>query len=124
MPEGSEHIVISRTDSIGDVMLSLPMAGLLKKRFPRSYITFLGRAYTVPVLERCTHIDNIITLEQLTLNGERGGIELLRRSHIDAIVHVFPVRKIARWAAWPRSRTESGPIAVGGIGYTATIGSN
>ncbi len=99
MPERSEHIVLSRTDSIGDVMLSLPMAGLLKKRFPRSYITFLGRSYTTPVLERCSHIDNIITLEQLTVNGERGAVELLRRSHIDAFVHVFPVRRIARWAA-------------------------
>ncbi len=99
MPERAEHIVLSRTDSIGDVMLSLPMAGLLKKRFPRSYITFLGRSYTTPILERCSHIDNIITLEQLTVNGERGAVELLGRSHIDAFVHVFPVRRIARWAA-------------------------
>ncbi|MDQ3101237.1 MAG: glycosyltransferase family 9 protein [Bacteroidota bacterium] len=99
MPERAEHIVLSRTDSIGDVMLTLPMADLIKKRFPNAYITFLGRAYTVPILERCAHIDNILTLEQLTLNSDRGAIETLRRLHIDAFIHVFPVRRIARWAA-------------------------
>ena len=29
-----EHILLSRPDSIGDVMMTLPMAGLLKERFP------------------------------------------------------------------------------------------
>ncbi len=80
-------------------MLTLPMAGLLKQRFPKSYLTFLGRAYTTPVLEQCSHVDNILTLEELTVNGERGAVETLRQMHIDAFVHVFPVRNIARWAA-------------------------
>lgn len=99
MPARSEHIVLSRTDSIGDVMLSLPMAGLLKERFPNSYITFLGRTYTTPVLERCSHIDNVLTLEHITVNGERGAVEILRKMHIDAFIHVFPVQRLARWAA-------------------------
>ena len=29
-------IIISRTDSIGDVVLTLPLAGLLKKYYPLS----------------------------------------------------------------------------------------
>ena len=98
MPERSEHIILSRTDSIGDVMLSLPMAGLLKRRFPNAYITFLCREYTVPVLERCMHIDNVLTLEDLTVNGDRGAVEALRQLHADAFVHVFPVGRIALWA--------------------------
>jgi heptosyltransferase III len=98
MPEASEHIIISRTDSIGDVMLTLPVAGALKQRFPNSYITFLGRGYTRPVLECCAHVDRVLTLEELTANGDRGAVEVLRSSHADAIVHVFPVLRIAKWA--------------------------
>jgi ADP-heptose:LPS heptosyltransferase len=99
MPERSEHIIISRTDSIGDVMLTLPLAGLLKQRFPNSYLTFLGRNYTIPVLECCPHIDRILTLEQLTANGESGAVLMLRQLHADAFVHVFPVLRIAKWAS-------------------------
>ncbi len=99
MPERSEHIILSRTDSIGDVMLTLPLAGLLKQRFPNSYLTFLGRNYTVPVLECCPHIDRILTLEQLTANGESGAVDTLKQLHADAFVHVFPVLRIAKWAA-------------------------
>ncbi len=98
MPESSEHIILSRTDSIGDVMLTLPMAGLLKQRFPQCYITFIGRGYTAPVLENCHHVDKVVTLEELTANGDRGAVEAMRRLHADAIVHVFPVHRIARWA--------------------------
>jgi heptosyltransferase III len=99
MAEGAEHIVLSRTDSIGDVMLTLPMAGLLKQRFPQAYITFLGRGYTKPILECCSHVDRVLTLEELTLNGECGAVNSLRNLHADAFVHVFPVRRLAQWVS-------------------------
>ena len=90
-----EHIVLSRTDSIGDVVLTLPLAGLLKQRFPGVRITFIGRGYTRPVLERCTQVDRVITFEELT-SGDAVG--MLRSLRADAIVHVFPQREVARWA--------------------------
>lgn len=95
MNKGPNHIVLSRTDSIGDVMLTLPMAGLLKKAFPGVRITFLGRTYTKPVLERCVHVDHIITLEELE-TGDAPAI--LRALKADVLIHVFPQREIARWA--------------------------
>ena len=52
-------IIISRTDSIGDVMLTLPITGILKKNFPEIKIIFLAKSYTLPVLRCCSHIDEI-----------------------------------------------------------------
>jgi ADP-heptose:LPS heptosyltransferase len=46
----SSHFVISRTDSIGDVILTLPMAQVLKLNFPDSTISFLGRSYTREII--------------------------------------------------------------------------
>lgn len=88
-------IILSRTDSIGDVMLTLPMAGLLKRAFPGVRITFIGRTYTKPVLERCAHVDHIITLEELEAGD---AVAILRDLNADALIHVFPRREIARWA--------------------------
>lgn len=87
-------IILSRTDSIGDVMLTLPLAGILKQHYPGARIIFLGRSYTAPVLHCCTHVDQVITLEEL----QQDGVTLLRRTKADAIVHVFPNEQVA-WKA-------------------------
>lgn len=95
MLKAPEHIILSRPDSIGDVVLTLPLAGLLKQRFPGVRITFLGRDYTRPVLEHCIHVDHIITLEELQ-GGD--GSSTLGALKADALVHVFPKKEAARWA--------------------------
>ena len=57
MPAANFKILISRTDSIGDVILTLPMAGLIKKNYPDSVIFFLGRTYTKETIALSKHID-------------------------------------------------------------------
>jgi heptosyltransferase III len=100
-----DHIILSRTDSIGDVMLTLPMAGLLKQRFPGIRITFIGRSYTKPVLLRCAHVDAIITLEELQAGDAP---TMLRALKADALIHVFPHKALARWA-----RAAGIPVRIG-----------
>ena len=92
-----EHILLSRTDSIGDVMLTLPMAGILKQHFPGVRITFLGRSYTAPVLHCCQHVDAVITLEELAEEGAETAVEKLRELKADTLVHVFPHPDVAAW---------------------------
>jgi ADP-heptose:LPS heptosyltransferase len=92
-----EHILISRTDSIGDVMVTLPMAGLLKQRFPDVRISFLGRSYTTPVLGHCGHVDRVLDLNVLEQYGGEAAAMELRKLHIDTVVHVFPRREVAAW---------------------------
>ena len=41
-----QNLLIVRTDRIGDVVLSLPLAGIIKSEFPNCKITFLVREYT------------------------------------------------------------------------------
>lgn len=105
MTKAPDHIILSRTDSIGDVMLTLPLAGLLKRSFPGVRITFIGRTYTKPVLLRCAHVDAIITLEEL----EAGyAPTMLRGLQADALIHVFPRKELARWA-----RSAGIPVRIG-----------
>jgi len=92
-----ERILLSRTDSIGDVMLTLPLAGLLKRSFPGVHIAFLGRSYTAPVLRCCMHVDEVLTLEELQAAGPDGAVHRLRGLNADAVVHVFPQRTVAAW---------------------------
>lgn len=94
MPYFPENIIISRTDSIGDVILTLPIAGLLKRHFPTIKIAFLGKAYTRAVIEACQHIDQFIEVNDF-LNADNIMID---GKAPNAILHVFPVSAIAKKA--------------------------
>jgi ADP-heptose:LPS heptosyltransferase len=87
-------IAISRTDNIGDVMLSLPMAGLLKQVMPNATIAWIGKTYTRDLIAACRHVDEFYDIGELTANPD-----LLRNARPDAIVHVFPHRELAKIAA-------------------------
>lgn len=83
-------ILISRTDAIGDVVLTLPIARVLKQRFPHAMIGFLAKPYTHPVLEACADVDEIVALEDFLHKPPTRAW--------DAIIHVFPERQIAERA--------------------------
>jgi heptosyltransferase III len=93
-----QHIIISRTDAIGDVMLTLPMAGYLKRLKPDLRITFLGNTYTAPVLKTCTAIDEVLVFAELEALSPAAQIQSLKALKADAIIHVFPNPKVARLA--------------------------
>jgi heptosyltransferase III len=89
-------IIISRTDKIGDVILSLPMVVIIKKHIPDCRIVFLCRSYTVPLIECCSMIDVILDWDELETLTEIERIKRLRDINADAIIHVFPDKRIAR----------------------------
>lgn len=89
-----QHIIISRTDSIGDVILTLPMAGMIKKHYPDCKITFLGRTYTKPIVAMSEHVDGFLNYDDF--GGD--GVKILTDANADTIIHVFPVQEIARMA--------------------------
>jgi ADP-heptose:LPS heptosyltransferase len=91
-----KHIIISRTDGIGDVVLTLPLCGVLKKHFPDTRISFLGANYTKPVIECCVHIDAFISYD--TFKTDTDKTIFLKALNADAIVHVFPRKTIAQAA--------------------------
>lgn len=93
-----QRIIISRTDKIGDVVLTLPMVGLLKKHFPTAYIIFLGNTYTKPILETCSHIDKIIEWEKIEKQSLTKQIKFFKNLQADTIIHVYPNHRIAALA--------------------------
>lgn len=86
-------ILISRTDSIGDVVLTLPMAGILKHELAQCEIFFLGTKYTEPVIRASRFVDHFIDKDELLANPD-----LLQRYEIEIILYVFPDQDVARLA--------------------------
>jgi heptosyltransferase-3 len=88
-----ENIIISRTDSIGDVVLTLPMAKIIKEKYPDCKVAFLGKEYTKPVIRACAYVDQFISLNDfmnkpLAVAGRQP----------QCIIHVFPHKAVANRA--------------------------
>ncbi len=92
------RIIISRTDSIGDVILSLPVAGMLKKKYPRAEIIFLGKSYTKDVIKACEHINTFMNWDDISKMNDADRLSAFKTVNADLIIHVFPRPEIARLA--------------------------
>lgn len=91
-------IIISRTDSIGDVVLTLPLAGLIKQSIPQSKVIFLGRNYTRDVIALSEHVDTFISYDELLKLPGQERIQRFQQLGASHIIHVFPVKEIAQLA--------------------------
>ena len=86
-----ENLLIVRTDRIGDVVLSLPLAELVKKHYPACRITFLLKDYTKSLAEGHPFIDNILILdEKKNKISLIGNIRKIKKNSYDTAVIVYP----------------------------------
>jgi len=94
----SRTFLISRTDAIGDLVLTLPVAGRLKQLFPGCRVLLLGRTYTQAVADACPWVDAFLNFDELQQLPEAAQVTALRATQTDTILHVFPNRHLA-WLA-------------------------
>ena len=94
----STTYLVSRPDAIGDVVLTLPVCGQLKRQFPGCRVVLVGRAYTAPVAAACPWIDDFLDLDELLQLPPAAQLARLRGYAAAAIVHVLPHRRLA-WLA-------------------------
>lgn len=98
MDLNNKRIIISRTDSIGDVMLTLPVCKWLKDNNPGVEVIFLGKGYTKSVVEHYSLVDRFVDWNDIKDLSDKEAVEKLRALNADVILHIFPVKAIARLA--------------------------
>ncbi|NJD23474.1 MAG: glycosyltransferase family 9 protein [Melioribacter sp.] len=90
-----KNILIVRTDRIGDVVLSLPLAAIIKKHFPECKVTFLSREYTKPLAVNNPNIDEVITLKEVEGKVSiKENVQLLKNK-FDVSIVAYPTYPIA-----------------------------
>ena len=91
-----QNLLIVRTDRIGDVVLTLPLAEILKKYFPACKITFLIREYTRSIVEGNPFIDEVLILQEN--EGRpliRENIKKISVQNFDSCIIVYPTFSLA-----------------------------
>jgi lipopolysaccharide heptosyltransferase II len=86
-----KNLLIVRTDRIGDVVLSLPLAEIIKRHFPACRVTYLLREYTKSLAHKHPFIDEILLLKEE--NGKviiRDNYQELKKYDFDSCIIVYP----------------------------------
>jgi heptosyltransferase-3 len=103
-----KRIIISRTDNIGDVIVTLPMASFLKSEFPNAEIIFFGKSYTKPIIDCCDSVDRFLNYDEFHKITAHEKVQFLDKLDADCIVHVYPRKDIAKAAKSAKIKTRIG----------------
>ncbi len=91
MSKEPKNILIVRTDRIGDLILTLPLAGLIKKQYPDCKVSFLVRDYTKNIVNNHPHIDEVLVLKEDNGNVSLSdNINLIKQRNFDNCIVVYP----------------------------------
>ncbi|RCK75895.1 MAG: ADP-heptose--lipooligosaccharide heptosyltransferase II [Ignavibacteriae bacterium] len=94
--EKPKRFLIVRTDRIGDVVLTLPLADVIKKFYPNAYIAMLVRQYTSELSINYKSIDETIIYDN---NGRKIGflqlLKVIKSYNFDVAISVFPRFRLA-----------------------------
>ena len=91
-----KKILISRIDSIGDVIFTFPICGWLKNKFPESQIYFLGRTYTKDVIACCNDVDVFLNIDEIFQLNKKQQIQILKNYNFDEVINVFPNKEVSK----------------------------
>ncbi len=80
-------LAIARTDSIGDVIVTLPLCGFIKKHSPNTRIVFIGRSYTQAIVEACPFVDEFLNFDMRATSSLK----------VEACVFAFPDAEVMKW---------------------------
>ena len=107
------RFLIVRTDRIGDVILTAPVAFAIKQAVPEAHVTLLCRRLTAVIGERNPAIDSVLTVD--TDDGGRHTFfelaHMIRSGNFDCAIVVHPTFYLAILLAWVKI-----PVRVG-TGY-------
>ncbi len=101
-------IIISRPDNLGDVIVTLPVCGVLKKNFPSCEIIFICKKYTSSIVKRCLHVDKIILFDELIKYSTEDAVQLLKNEHADFFIHIHPNNKLSKLAKLAKIKNRVG----------------
>ncbi|HYM19470.1 MAG TPA: glycosyltransferase family 9 protein [Candidatus Kapabacteria bacterium] len=87
-----KKILIVRTDKIGDMVLTLPLARAIKQVMPDANVSIMARTYTAPLVKLCPDIDKVVEYDGSSFVHLIGQ---LRRVRADVVILLSPKARFA-----------------------------
>ena len=92
------RILLTRTDRIGDVVLSTPAIKAVRDAYPDSHIAFLTRPYAKDIVEGNPYLDEVIVYDKYgkdkSLSGTVGFAFELKKKKFDLAIMLHPTNRV------------------------------
>jgi ADP-heptose:LPS heptosyltransferase len=88
-----KKIIVSRTDNLGDVILTLPLITQIKKNFPKAEVTFLVKKYVHDLIKDYPGIDKFVFIDKLNSSSKLR--KFFQAGNYDMMFNVFPRFELA-----------------------------
>ena len=103
-----KRILVSRTDKIGDLVLSIPSFFMLKKMYPNAELVVLVRDYNADIVRNLSYIDRVIKIDDYTKAELLTKIEYFKA---DVFIALYNDRYVASLARASKAKIRIGPIS-------------
>ncbi len=84
------RILLTRTDRVGDLILSTPAIAAVRRSFPDAHITMVCSEYNAVVMERNTDVDETVALEE---RGKPAAFGAQFQNKIDIAIALAPLTR-------------------------------
>lgn len=91
---GSRRFCVFRTDRIGDVVLTLPVADVIKRNEPDAHVTFVTQELTKDLPLLSPFVDEVLSIPSRDVRGVVAFAKLLREKRFDVAVFAYPRPKL------------------------------
>lgn len=103
-----KRIIVSRTDKIGDLVLSIPSFYMIRKMFPKVEIVVLVRKYNYEIVKNLPYIDRVVKIDDYR---KEELLEKIKHFKADAFVALYNDSYIAKLAKASNAKLRVGPIS-------------
>ena len=102
------NIIISRTDKIGDLVLSIPSFFMIKKMYPHAKLTVLVRNYNYDVVKNLPYIDRVVKIDDYS---EDQLLVLVEEIKAEIFIALYTDKFVGKIARASKAKDRIGPYS-------------
>ena len=103
-----KRILVSRTDKIGDLILSIPSFFMVKKMYPNAELVVIVGKYNVDIVKNLPYIDRIVIIDEYT---KAELLEKIAYFKADVFIALYNDSYVASLARASKAKIRIGPIS-------------
>lgn len=103
-----KRIIVSRTDKIGDLILSIPSFFMIKKMYPHAELVVLVRKYNYEIVKNLPYVDRILKIDDFT-QGEL--LEKISYFKADMFIALYNDKFVSQLAKASKAPIKIGPLS-------------
>jgi ADP-heptose:LPS heptosyltransferase len=103
-----KKIIVSRTDKIGDLVLSIPSFYMLRKIYPQAEITVLVRKYNYEIVKNLPYVNRVIKIDDYR---QKELIEKIKHFKADVFIALYNDDFVSKLAKASKAKWRVGPLS-------------